>query len=96
MEATNLLSKATQEALVGRLGKLRIERQARGLTLDEIARLSGIDRSEWSRTEGGSRPMTESKAQALAPIFGVPAEEIWSWVGGRQGHAQAGGGKDAA
>jgi transcriptional regulator with XRE-family HTH domain len=84
MASTQPLPAETTEALVTELGRLKIERIARGnLTLDEIAERTGFDRAEWSRTEGGQRPMTDAKAKALAYAYGVTADEVWSWVGGR-------------
>lgn len=55
--------------------QVKKERLARGLTLPELAELTGIDNSHWSRIENGKRPPTEKIALAADKAF--PERRSW-------------------
>jgi len=78
--ASKRLPNATAQELQAQLGRLRIERMLRKITLDRLALLTGIDRSELSRIESGYRPINERKAAAVAKVFQVDTKTILSWA----------------
>ena len=49
--------------------QLKKERLARGLSLPELAKVTGIDGGHLSRIENGKRPPTESVATACDAVF---------------------------
>ena len=51
--------------------RLALLREAHGLKSSEMADMLGIERTYWSRFEGGKRPITESVAALLVDRFGV-------------------------
>jgi transcriptional regulator with XRE-family HTH domain len=51
--------------------RLMLLREAEGLSPSEISDMIGIERTYWSRFEGGKRPITESVAALLVERFGV-------------------------
>lgn len=51
--------------------RLRILREALGLSPAEMSDLLGIERTYWSRFERGNRPITETVAALLVERFGV-------------------------
>jgi transcriptional regulator with XRE-family HTH domain len=56
--------------------RLKLLRLAEGMTPSEIADTLGIERTYWSRFEGGKRPVTESVAALLVERFGVTLDFI--------------------
>lgn len=51
--------------------RLRLLREALGYKPSEISDMLGIERTYWSRFEGGKRPLSESVAVLLVDRFGV-------------------------
>jgi transcriptional regulator with XRE-family HTH domain len=51
--------------------RLMLLREAYGLSHAEISDALGIERTYWSRFEGGKRPITETVAALLVARFGV-------------------------
>ena len=51
---------------------LRDVRLARGLTLREVARLSGVEPGHLSRIERGQRPLSVDVLARLARVLGLP------------------------
>ena len=78
--ATKRLPAATAQELQAQLGRLRIERMLRRLTLDQVSLATGIDRTELCRIENGYRPLNERKAALLAELFEVEAKTVLSWA----------------
>jgi transcriptional regulator with XRE-family HTH domain len=71
--------KATGPYLVRRMtnGILRELRRARGLSMEDVARLSGVSWRTIQRIETGkSRPHRPTR-DAIARALGVPRTEIW-------------------
>lgn len=65
------------EELSSRLGRnIRQLRQARGLTQQQMARLSGLPRATWANLESGGANPTLSVLHAVAMAFQVSLEEI--------------------
>ncbi|HXK20403.1 MAG TPA: helix-turn-helix domain-containing protein [Polyangiaceae bacterium] len=65
------------EELSSRLGRnLRQLRQARGLTQQQMAKLSGLPRATWSNLESGDGNPTLTVLHAVAMAFQVSLEEI--------------------
>ena len=56
--------------------RLRVLRMARGWTILELARRSGVDDSIIGRWERGKRQPLVASALAVARALGVPLEEI--------------------
>ncbi|MGL6235117.1 MAG: helix-turn-helix domain-containing protein [Segniliparus sp.] len=48
------------------------------LTQPQLAKAAGMSTTVLSMLEHGTTPMTDAKAQALAPILGVPVEVIYA------------------
>lgn len=60
------------EMRADRIGqRLRLLRLALGMSPSEIADTLDIERTYWSRFEGGKRPITEAVAALLVVRFGV-------------------------
>jgi len=51
--------------------RMRLIREAFGLRPAEIADMLGIERTYWSRQEGGRRPISDEVAYLLTERFGV-------------------------
>ena len=67
------------DPLSGRLaGNIRQLREARGLTQEQMARLSGIPRATWGHLESGSANPTLSVLHKVALALQVPLEELTS------------------
>jgi transcriptional regulator with XRE-family HTH domain len=65
-------SRIPREMYPDRIGqRLRIIREAFGLKPAEIADLLGIERTYWSRFEGGKRAVSDEVAYLLTVRFGV-------------------------
>jgi transcriptional regulator with XRE-family HTH domain len=65
------------EELSVRLGRnIRQLRQARGLTQQQMAKLSGLPRATWSNLESGGGNPTLAVLHAVAMAFQVSLEEI--------------------
>lgn len=77
-KATQLLSNSmASEMRPERIGyRLRLLREALGLRPAEMADLLGIERTYWSRFEGGKRAITESVAALLVERYGVTLDFI--------------------
>jgi transcriptional regulator with XRE-family HTH domain len=56
--------------------RLRLLREALGLKPSEMADRLGIERTYWSRFEGGKRPITNDVAALLVERFGVTLDFI--------------------
>lgn len=67
------LSEATRNEMTPeRIGyRLTLLREALGLRPSEIADMLGIERTYWSRFEGGKRAITDAVAAQLVERFGV-------------------------
>jgi transcriptional regulator with XRE-family HTH domain len=66
-----------EEGLAGRLGRnIRQLREARGLTQEQMARLSGIPRATWGNLESGAANPTLSVLHRVALALQVPLEEL--------------------
>lgn len=68
---------------------MRTERQARLWTLQQLARLSGIDFSVLSRIETGEREATEEQRDRLAKEFGLTPQYLFPAAYGVQGPDEA-------
>lgn len=67
------------ESLAARLAaNVRQLREARGLTQDQMARLSGIPRATWGNLESGAANPTLSVLHKVALALQVPLEEMTS------------------
>lgn len=61
-----------REMYPDRIGaRMRLIREAYGLKPAEIADMLGIERTYWSRFEGGRRPINDEVAYLLVDRFGV-------------------------
>lgn len=56
--------------------RLQIIREAHGFTKSEIADRLEIDRTHWSRFEGGQRAMPYDKAARLCSCFGITLDYL--------------------
>jgi plasmid maintenance system antidote protein VapI len=56
--------------------RLMLLRQALGMSPSEMADALGIERTYWSRFEGGKRPITETVAALLVDRFGVTLDFV--------------------
>ena len=75
----NLLAECQgmSEELSSRLGRnIKQLRQARGLTQQQMAKLSGLPRATWANLESGSGNPTLAVLHAVATAFQVSLEEI--------------------
>lgn len=65
--------------LAARLGKnVRALREARGLTQDQMAKLSGLPRATWANLETGAANPTLAVLHKVATTLQVPIEELTS------------------
>ena len=65
------------EELSSRLGRnIRQLRQARGLTQQQMSKLSGLPRATWANLESGDANPTLTVLHAVAVAFQVSLEEI--------------------
>jgi transcriptional regulator with XRE-family HTH domain len=77
---------AMERSLPQRLAaNVRLLREARGLTQDQMARLAGIPRATWGHVESGGGNPTLSVLDRVATALQVPIEELTSTprTGGR-------------
>ena len=51
--------------------RMKLLREALGLRPGEISDMLGVERTYWSRFEGGKRPVTEAFAALLVDKFGI-------------------------
>jgi len=56
--------------------RLRAARDAKGLTLDELAAESGVSKAMISRVEGGARSLTLDTASALCDVLGLSLDAL--------------------
>lgn len=71
--SADMLAELRPEAMGARL---RLIRKAAGLTRSEMADRLGIERTYWSRFEGGKRAVNEPVAALLVERFGVTLDFI--------------------
>ncbi len=66
----------------GRLFGLGIQatRTEAGLTIEEAARLSGIELSEWMAVEDGHVPQETDRLRSMAAVLEVGSEKLLNWV----------------
>ena len=65
--------------LAGRLGRnLKLLRESRGLTQEQMSKISGIPRATWGHLESGSANPTLSVLHQAALALQVPIEELTS------------------
>lgn len=55
---------------------VRALREARGLTQEQMAKMSGLPRATWTNIESGSSNPTLAVLHRVASVFGVPFEEL--------------------
>lgn len=66
-----------KDTVAGRLGtNIRQLREARGLTQDQMARLSGVPRATWANLESGAANPTLNVLYRVAVALQVPLEEL--------------------
>lgn len=72
MSDTQSETRIPREMYPDRIGaRMRLIREAYGLKPAEIADMLGIERTYWSRFEGGRRPINDEVAYLLVDRFGV-------------------------
>ena len=87
-------TKAAVENDLGR--RLRAHREARGLSLRELARRLGISASAISQFETGKSRLSVSTLYAIVTELGISLDELFSGIGGMPaGAAAKGGGRKA-
>jgi transcriptional regulator with XRE-family HTH domain len=87
-------TKAAVENDIGR--RLRAHREARGLSLRELARRLGISASAISQFETGKSRLSVSTLYAIVTELGISLDELFSGIGGMPaGAAAKGGGRKA-
>jgi hypothetical protein len=66
----------------GRLFGLGIQasRNEVGLTVEEAARLSGLELSEWMAIEDGHVPQQVDQLRSMASVLEVSYEKVLNWV----------------
>jgi transcriptional regulator with XRE-family HTH domain len=66
----------------GRLFGLGIQatRTEAGLTIEEAAKLAGIELSEWMAIEDGHVPQQVDRLRSMASVLEVSFEKILNWV----------------
>ena len=62
------------DARIGHI--IKLERQKKRLTLDELGKLVGCDHSTLSGYEAGRRRLPAARVDALADVFGIPPKLI--------------------
>ena len=67
---------------IGRLFGFGIQemRQSAGLSIDEAARLSGMELTEWMAIEDGCVPQDINRLRAMAEAMEINFEKLASWV----------------
>ena len=67
---------------IGRLFGFGIQemRQSAGLSIDEAARLSGMELTEWMAIEDGCVPQDINRLRAMAEAMQINFEKLASWV----------------
>lgn len=55
-------------------------RQARGLSLEDAARLAGMKTSEWAAIEAGAVPRTEAELHAIAGTLEIGYDQLFNLV----------------
>jgi transcriptional regulator with XRE-family HTH domain len=87
----------TRAAVDNDIGRrLRAHREARGLSLRELARRLGISASAISQFETGKSRLSVSTLYAIVTELGISLDELFSGIGGmRAGAAAKGGGRKA-
>lgn len=83
-------TKAAVENDIGR--RLRAHREARGLSLRELARRLGISASAISQFETGKSRLSVSTLYAIVTELGISLDELFSGIGGMPAGAAARGG----
>ena len=72
MAANSTEPRIPREMYADRIGaRMRLVREAYGLKPAEIADMLGIERTYWSRFEGGRRPINDEVAYLLVERFGI-------------------------
>lgn len=63
--------------------RMMLLREALGLRPSEISDMLGVERTYWSRFEGGKRPITDSFAALLVDRFGITLDFLilGRWAG---------------
>ena len=56
--------------------RIRREREAKGLTQEELAEAVGVSRQAVSKWENGTSDPSTSNLCALAKLYGIPVEEL--------------------
>jgi transcriptional regulator with XRE-family HTH domain len=59
---------------------IRASRTEAGLTIEEAARLSGIELSEWMAIEDGHVPQETDRLRSMAAVLEVSSEKMLNWV----------------
>ena len=59
---------------------IRASRTEAGLTIEEAARLSGIELSEWMAIEDGHVPQETDQLRSMAAVLEVSSEKMLNWV----------------
>ncbi|HWU38852.1 MAG TPA: helix-turn-helix transcriptional regulator [Candidatus Acidoferrum sp.] len=67
---------------IGRLFGFGIQemRQSAGLSIEEAARLSGMELTEWMAIEDGCAPQDINRLRAMAEAMEINFEKLASWV----------------
>src|SRR5262245_34953378 len=79
--AQSAVTKAAVENDIGR--RLRAHREARGLSLRELARRLGISASAISQFETGKSRLSVSTLYAIVSELGISLDELFSGIGGQ-------------
>lgn len=53
---------------------IRLERQKKRMTLDDVGKVIGLNHATISNYESGTRPVPPERAESLAKVFGVAAK----------------------
>jgi transcriptional regulator with XRE-family HTH domain len=72
-----ILATMSPDTMAGRLGgNIRQLREARGLTQEQMAQLSGVPRATWANLESGAANPTLNVLYRVAKALQVPLEEL--------------------
>ena len=55
-------------------------RQARGLSLEDAARLAGLETSQWAAFEAGAVPRTDAELYAIAGTLEIGCDQLFNLV----------------
>jgi hypothetical protein len=55
-------------------------RESAALSIEDAARLSGMESSEWMAIEGGNIPQETNRLRAMAEVVEISFDRIVSWV----------------